>query len=115
MIGIQNYNVAKNERDLNNTVLTLRLNGAEASRFWRVMDAVKSRNPYIGKSDIIRELLGLNPQTALTSDELIFFRTGEKSQKPQADITDYTDSPPYSRGVPMIEISLESESKKKTG
>lgn len=66
------------KRDLDNTILTLRLNGAEAARFWRLMDEAKARNAYAGKSDVVRELLGLNPPTVLTENEIHFFRTGEK-------------------------------------
>lgn len=74
---IQNYRTVK--RDLDNTVLSIRLTGAEAARFWRIMDDVKARNAYIGKSDVARELLGLVPAHALSPEEIHFFRTGEKS------------------------------------
>ena len=74
---IQNYAMPK-ERDLDNTVLSLRLTSPEAARFWRIMDAAKARNAYVGKSDIARELLGINPPTALTKGEIEFFRTGKK-------------------------------------
>jgi hypothetical protein len=66
------------ERDYDNTVLSLRFTSAEAVRFWQIMDAVKSRNPYIGKSDVYRELLGLTAPQALTEAEIKFFRTGDK-------------------------------------
>ena len=96
--GIQNYAVAKNERDVSNTVLTLRLNEAEAMRFWRIMDAAKERNPYVGKSDIIRELLGINSLKALTPDELIFFRTGEKQAAKQIEtVRDLDNDVAFSR------------------
>lgn len=66
------------ERDYDNTVITLRLASAEAVRFWAIMDAAKARNPYVGKSDVYRELLGLAPPQALSDSEIRFFRTGEK-------------------------------------
>lgn len=75
---IQNTAMPK-ERDYDNTVLTLRFNSTEAVRFWHIMDLAKSRNHYVGKSDVYRELLGLTPATALTKDEIHFFRTGEKA------------------------------------
>lgn len=67
------------ERDYDNTVLSLRFTSAEAVRFWQIMDAVKARNPYVGKSDVYRELLGLTPADALTKGEIHFFRTGDKA------------------------------------
>lgn len=76
-IRIHNYSVPKKERDLDSTVLSLRLTRPEAVRFWQIMDNVKARNPYIGKSDVFRELLGLaNPQ-AVTLEEIMFFRQGK--------------------------------------
>lgn len=75
---IQNYAMSSKERDFDNTVLSLRLTSPEAVRFWRVMDAAKTRNAYVGKSDIVRELLGINAPTALTQSEITFFRTGER-------------------------------------
>ena len=68
-------------KDFDNTVLSLRLTGAEAVRFWSIMDAAKARNPYAGKSDIYRELLGLTPPNALTAEEINFFRSGKRVQK----------------------------------
>lgn len=67
------------ERDYDNTVLSLRFTSAEAVRFWEIMDAVKARNPYVGKSDVYRELLGLKLADALTKNEIHFFRTGDKT------------------------------------
>lgn len=76
---IQNYVMSKRERDLDNTVLSLRLVSSEAARFWKIMDSVKERNPYVGKSDVVRELLGLTPPLAVTTDEIAFFRKGRTS------------------------------------
>jgi hypothetical protein len=73
---IQNYNPVKKATD--NPLLTIRLNEPENVRFWRLMELAKGRNPYAGKSDVLRELLGLNQPGVLTSDEIHFFRTGEK-------------------------------------
>lgn len=79
MIRIQNLRpMAKGERDLDNVVLSLRLRGAEAARFWRVMDEAKSRNAYIDRSDVLKELLRLAPLHVLTEADVQFFRTGEK-------------------------------------
>lgn len=86
---IQNCLVKKGERDLNNTILTIRLTGAEAARFWRIMDNAKHRNPYAGKSDVIRELLGLSELNVLTDEELALFR--HKSFQPN----DKTDAPEF--------------------
>lgn len=78
---IQNTDMPPKERDYDNTVLTLRLNSAEAVRFWTIMDSAKSRNAYVGKSDVCRELLGLTPPNAVTKEEINYFRTGEKVVK----------------------------------
>lgn len=71
----------KGERDLDNVVLSLRLRGAEAARFWRIMDVAKLRNPYADRSDVLRELLKLSPLAVLTPADVTFFRTGEKETK----------------------------------
>ena len=73
--------MSKGERDLDNVVLSLRLRGAEAARFWRVMDTAKSRNAYIDRSDVLKELLELAPLEVLTDEDVRFFRTGLKDVK----------------------------------
>lgn len=70
--------VQKNVKNYDKTILSVRLKEPEAVRFWQIMDAAKSRNVYVDKSDVIRELLGLAPPVALTLDEIAFFRTGRK-------------------------------------
>jgi hypothetical protein len=72
--------VAKYLRDMDNTILAVRLKGAEAARFWKIMDLAKQRNPYADKSDVIRELLGIAPPTALTREDIEYFRTGKKKR-----------------------------------
>jgi|GEM_PF-4619215 len=62
------------EKNLDNVVLSLRLRGADAARFWRIMDTAKAKNPYIDKSDVIRELIGLDPPTILSLSEIEHFR-----------------------------------------
>ena len=74
---IQNTSTMK-ERDLDNVVLSLRVRGAEAVRFWKIMDLAKSRNPYVDRTVVLRELLGLSKPNILTIDDINFFRTGNK-------------------------------------
>lgn len=62
------------DKNLDNVVVSIRLRGADAARYWRVMDEAKARNPYIDKSDVIRELLGLDPPRCLTDVEIAHFR-----------------------------------------
>lgn len=88
-----------------NPVLTLRMNEPETARFWRLMDAVKSRNPYAGKSDVVRELLGLTPPTLLNAAEITFFRTGEKAPGTLAT----------KPGILATEITLGKQEKRKAG
>ncbi len=101
MIRIQDLaRMKKGERDLDNVVLSLRLRGAEAARFWRVMDLAKSRNAYIDRSDVLRELLRLNPTEVLTEDDIKFFCTGEKTETRRSS-------------VPTTQIQLEAPKKSK--
>lgn len=96
---IQNYTVPIKERDFDNTVLSLRLTSVEAVRFWRIMDDAKSRNPYVGKSDVYRELFGLAKPVALTAEEIKYFRTGEKGQS-IAEVKDFGTAPDVGRQPP---------------
>lgn len=75
------------DKNLDNVVVSIRLRGADAARYWRVMDQAKARNPYIDKSDVIRELLGLNPPGCLTLAEIEHFRGTKSSvQKVKGDL-----------------------------
>ena len=64
--------------DTDKVILSLRLRGAEAVRFRSVMDEAQRRNPYAARTDVLRELLGLNAPAVLTEKDIIFFRTGSK-------------------------------------
>ncbi len=68
--------------DLNSATISLRLSGAEAVRYHHIMTAAMDRNPFLRKTDVIRELVGLESPQALTKAEIDFFRTGKK--EPQA-------------------------------
>lgn len=85
------------EKNLDNVVVSVRLRGADAARFWRVMDEAKARNPYIDKSDVIRELLGLDPPKCLTVKEVQHFRG------------------PGTAGIDATEITLSKPQRRKTG
>jgi hypothetical protein len=61
-------------RDFDSVVISLRLKGAEAVRFWNLLDKAKAANPYIDKTHIIRELIGLDPPKLLTQAEIDRFR-----------------------------------------
>lgn len=63
------------KRDYENTVLSLRLDPTQAVRFWNIMDRAKERNPYVSRSDVIRELFGLAPLIALTEEDVRSFRS----------------------------------------
>jgi hypothetical protein len=71
----------KSPRDLDNVVLSLRLRGAEAVRFWAVLDKAQARNPYADRTDVLRELLGLNAPAVLTAADIEFFRNGNKGDR----------------------------------
>jgi hypothetical protein len=75
-----NFNpyVRKDERDLSNTKLQLRLKPHEAERFYKLWDLVIERNRLAEKSDVIRELIGLSEPKLLTKKEIEYFRTGEE-------------------------------------
>ena len=72
--------MSKKEKDAE-VYLGLRLVGAEAIRFQRVLEIGKGRNEYASISHIIRELLGLSPLKALTEEDVIYFRTGKRPKK----------------------------------
>jgi hypothetical protein len=82
---IQDYVSMK--RDLENTVLSFRLTPSEAKRFWQIMDDAKRRNPYINKTDVIRELCGLTKPVALSPKEIAAFRSAEESGILTTEIT----------------------------
>lgn len=75
---IQNYAVPKKEQNIEKAVVTLRLAGADAVRWHRIMDIAKARDHYISASDVLRELLGLTKPQGLTVEDMKFFRTGDK-------------------------------------
>ena len=70
--------MAENRDEKRTAVVSIRFRPLEASRFWEVVDAVKARNPYVDRADIVRELMGLVPAHALTQAEISYFRTGER-------------------------------------
>jgi glutamate formiminotransferase len=72
------------DRDWNNANLSIRLKDAEATRYWRIMDAAKKRNPYINKTVVMRELLGLDPPNALTAAEIAHFQDPQLIGRPLA-------------------------------
>lgn len=67
-------------RDFNSVVISLRLRGPEAVRFWNLLDKAKQKNPYIDKSHVIRELIGLDPPTILTAADIDRFRLRSDSR-----------------------------------
>lgn len=71
--------MAENLEEKRSAVVSIRFKPFEAARFWEVVDAVKARNPYVDRADVVRELMGLVPARALTEAEIRYFRTGERS------------------------------------
>lgn len=76
---IQNGRVAKVQYS-DNFVLSVRLKGGDAMRFWTIFDRALTRNYEADRSDVVRELLGLDPLFFITQADAEYFRTG----KPQA-------------------------------
>jgi hypothetical protein len=103
LMGIQN--TERVTRDDDNVVLSVRLRGADAARFWRVMDTAKSRNAYCDRSDVIRELLGLDPPSLLTAEEIKHFRSADDKKQNNA-------LPPNSNSPRIPEQPIK---KRKTG
>jgi hypothetical protein len=87
----------------------LRLKGSEAVRYVHVLEAAFKRNPYIDKSHAIRELLGLEEPKVLTSQEVNFFRTGDRSAK--GSIT--TVKTVSSNSNTMVRVAHPPKAKKK--
>lgn len=78
-ICIQNTVIMREDiRDWDNANLSIRLKEGEARRYWNVMDTAKKRNPYVNKTDVFRELIGLSKPHVLTIAEIIYFRSGKK-------------------------------------
>lgn len=71
--------VAASDQNRRSNTVSLRLRDDEAERYWKVMDSAKSKNPYIDKTDVIRELFGLDPPNLVTKEELRYFRTAKDS------------------------------------
>lgn len=65
-------------RDLDAVVISLRLKGPEAVRFIHLLEKARAKNPYIDKTHVIRELIGLDPPTILTEKEVEHFRHNHK-------------------------------------
>lgn len=84
-ISIQTINVMK-DRNINDAHISLRLTDSIAIRYWHIMDAAKERNPYARKTDVVRELFGLNPPDLLTPEEIEFFRNGEKARSEGSEL-----------------------------
>lgn len=84
---------------MDNTILSVRLPREIAERFWVVMDAVKARNAYIGRSVVILELLEVVPTSAVMPDEIAFFRMGSPK----------TSVKPLSRESRTVHIKVPTE------
>jgi hypothetical protein len=84
--------VKKNVRNFDKTVLSLRLKSSEAIRFWNLMDKAKERNSYADKSDVIRELLGLQKPFVLTELDIEYFRQGKKAAEPSTTVPKDSES-----------------------
>jgi hypothetical protein len=107
---IQNEYPMVRDRDLDNVVLSVRLKGAEAVRFWRIMDAAKARNPYIDKSHVIRELLGLDAPKVVTLKEIQQFRSGKKVKGVVGNIEPIEDA----QVIHVRPVELSDETKSRT-
>ena len=80
-----NHVIVPADRNLDNVVVSIRLRGSEAVRYWKLMDVAKARNPYAHMSHVIREMLGLDPPNLVTKEELEHFRTAKKSVEATLD------------------------------
>lgn len=70
--------MAENRDEKRTAVVSIRFKPLEAARFWEVVDAVKARNPYVDRADVVRELMGLVAPNALTQAEIAYFRGGHR-------------------------------------
>jgi hypothetical protein len=66
----------KRDTDPHDQIISIRFTRSEAERFWQLMAKIKERAPYTLKTDIAREVFGLNPPLMLTPKEIEFVRTG---------------------------------------
>lgn len=115
-INTHNYSMKKKTPDYDNTVLSLRLESSEAVRFWKIMDAVKKRQPYANKSDVIRELLGLTKPLALTIEEIEYFRYGKNVIESNVRVYEGNDIKYIDpTGLPKVNEHERPDRLKKTG
>lgn len=80
---IQNYKLMRREPNPDNEVLSIRIKDGEAFRFYNLFMAALAKNKHIDKSNIIRELIGLDEPELLTVSEIEYFRTGKKYELPK--------------------------------
>jgi hypothetical protein len=95
-----------------NFILSLRLKGAEALRFWAVLDIAKSRNAYAERTDVIRELLGLDELNLLTADDMSFFRSGKKTETENQPVTEKPVEPERAKFVNLSPDSSIPQARK---
>lgn len=85
-ICIQNGRMAKVQYS-DNFVLSVRLKGGDAMRFWTIFDRALTRNYEADRSNIVRELLGLDPLFFITQADAEYFRTGKPQSNQVPELT----------------------------
>jgi hypothetical protein len=60
--------------------LTIRIKPAEAARFIKLFKKALEKEPGTEKTDLIREILGLDSPNLLTEEDIEFFRSGVKNK-----------------------------------
>lgn len=69
----------KEERNLFNANISIRLSDDEAVRWHALFEKAEEVYPRVGNTDVLRELLQLDPPRLLSEADIHYFRTGEKT------------------------------------
>ena len=59
-------------------ILSIRLTPEEKARYTEIWQKARKKYPYITKSDLIRELVGLTKNLVVTDSDIRYFKTGNR-------------------------------------
>jgi hypothetical protein len=66
-------------------VIGFRVTEEEEARLLRIVDRIRTRNQLIDLSKVLREILGFDPLTCVTQEDLAFLRSGKRSLPTKAE------------------------------
>jgi hypothetical protein len=66
-------------------VIGFQVTEEEESRLLRIVDRVRLRNASMTLTDVLREIVGLNPLTFVTQEDIAFLQSGKRSPSSSAE------------------------------